>query len=47
VIDDFPNAAAELDRHGIQHRVMIGSVAGSIIVLQDPDGNAIELRESY
>jgi glyoxylase I family protein len=47
VIDDFPNAGAELERHGIQHRVMIGTVAGSIIALQDPDGNAIELRESY
>jgi len=47
VIDDFPNASAELEKHGIQHRVMIGSVAGSVILLQDPDGNAIELRESY
>lgn len=47
VIDDFSNAGAELDKHGIQHRVMIGSVAGSVILLQDPDGNAIELRESY
>lgn len=47
VIDDFPTASAELDRYGIKHRVMIGSVAGSVILLQDPDGNAIELRESY
>jgi glyoxylase I family protein len=47
VIDDFSNAGAELDKHGIQHQVMIGSVAGSVILLQDPDGNAIELRESY
>ncbi len=47
VIDDFPNAGAELEKNGIQHRVVIGSVAGSIILLQDPDGNAIELRESY
>ena len=47
VIDDFSNAGAELQKHGIKHKVMIGSVAGSVIVLQDPDGNAIELRESY
>jgi len=47
VIDDFSNAGAELEKHGIKHKVMIGSVAGSVIVLQDPDGNAIELRESY
>lgn len=47
VIDDFPNASAELEKHGIKHRVMIGSVAGSVLLLQDPDGNAIELRESY
>ncbi len=46
VIDDFANASAELDRHGIKHRVMLGSVAGSVVLLHDPDGNAIELRES-
>ena len=46
VIDDFAGASAELDRHGIQHRVIIGSVAGSVVLLNDPDGNAIELRES-
>jgi glyoxylase I family protein len=47
VIDDFANAGADLEKNEIQHRVVIGSVAGSIILLQDPDGNAIELRESY
>jgi glyoxylase I family protein len=47
VIDDFAGAAAELDKHGIKHRVVIGSVAGSIVALNDPDGNAIELRESF
>jgi glyoxylase I family protein len=47
VIDDFANASAELERHGIKHRVMMGSVAGSVVLLHDPDGNAIELRESY
>jgi glyoxylase I family protein len=47
VIDDFADAAAELEKHGIKHRVVIGSVAGSIVLLNDPDGNAIELRESY
>jgi len=47
VIDDFANASAELDKHGIKHRVIIGSVAGSVIAVNDPDGNAIELRESY
>jgi glyoxylase I family protein len=46
VIDDFADASAELHRHGIEHRVMIGSVAGSVMLLADPDGNAIELRES-
>ena len=47
VIDDFESASAELERHGIQHRVMMGSVAGSVMLLNDPDGNAIELREGY
>jgi catechol 2,3-dioxygenase-like lactoylglutathione lyase family enzyme len=46
VIDDFAAASAELERQGIKHRVMIGSVAGSVVLLNDPDGNAIELRES-
>jgi glyoxylase I family protein len=46
VIDDFAGAGAELDRHGIKHRVVTGSVAGSVVLLNDPDGNAIELRES-
>ncbi|SRR5579875_91573 len=47
VIDDFAAASAELERHGIKHRVMLGSVAGSVMLLNDPDGNAIELRESH
>jgi glyoxylase I family protein len=47
VIDDFERASAELDKHGIKHRVAMGSVAGSVVLLSDPDGNAIELRESY
>ncbi len=47
VIDDFAAASAELDRHGIEHRVMIGSIAGSVMLLADPDGNSIELRESF
>jgi glyoxylase I family protein len=47
VIDDFDNAAAELERHGIAHRVIAGSIAGSVVLLNDPDGNAIELREGY
>jgi catechol 2,3-dioxygenase-like lactoylglutathione lyase family enzyme len=47
VMDDFQNVSPELDKHGIKHRVILGSVAGSIVALNDPDGNAIELRESY
>jgi glyoxylase I family protein len=47
VMDDFQNVSAELDKHGIKHRVILGSVVGSIVALNDPDGNAIELRESY
>jgi len=47
VIDDFPSISAELDRRGIEHRVITGSVAGNVVFLRDPDGNAIELRESY
>jgi glyoxylase I family protein len=46
VIDDFHDASAELERHGIKHRVMLGSIAGSVLLLHDPYGNAIELRES-
>jgi glyoxylase I family protein len=47
VMDDFNSVSAELDRHGIKHKVIMGSVAGSIVALTDPDGNAIELRESF
>jgi glyoxylase I family protein len=47
VMDDFPSVSAELDKHGIKHKVIMGSVAGSIVALNDPDGNAIELRESF
>jgi glyoxylase I family protein len=47
VMDDFQSVSAELDRHGIKHKVILGSVAGSIVALTDPDGNAIELRESF
>ncbi len=47
VMDDFQGVSAELDKHGIKHRVILGSVAGSIVALNDPDGNAIELRESF
>jgi glyoxylase I family protein len=47
VMDDFQSVSAELDRHGIKHKVIMGSVAGSIVALNDPDGNAIELRESF
>jgi glyoxylase I family protein len=47
VIDDFANASSELDQAGIKHRVVLGSVAGSVMLLHDPDGNAIELREGY
>ena len=47
VMDDFQSVSAELDKHGIKHKVIMGSVAGSIVALTDPDGNAIELRESF
>jgi glyoxylase I family protein len=47
VIDNFQGASAELEKRGIEHRVINGSVAGSVVFLRDPDGNAIELRESY
>jgi glyoxylase I family protein len=47
VIDNFQGASAELEKRGIKHRVINGSVAGSVVFLRDPDGNAIELRESY
>jgi catechol 2,3-dioxygenase-like lactoylglutathione lyase family enzyme len=47
VIDNFDQAGAELEKHGIKHRVIRGSVAGSVVLINDPDGNAIELRESF